>query len=143
MEYVMVPVPEEHADAVITYMRWNVGKPPPFPLDEEAVTRVLGEFDEPCLQVLGLVANATIQDEEITVAAVALTMDVSERTVVGIASEINNLVPAAGGPPIVLLFRVATYPPPTGGVWATKAFVMSDDVANLIARVRAQETAPS
>ena len=131
VEYVMVPVPEEHAEAVMNYLRWNVGKPPPIPFDEASIARMYDLADDLSRALLSVVSSATVTDRELTVAEASDMIGCSDRETVGLTVELNHLTQVEGGPPFVVMLKET--PPPAGEArpWATRAIMMADNVARL------------
>ena len=59
MDYVMVPVPEEHAEEVLTFLHWNVAAPVSQPeWDPASVGRIFRAADDPTRALLVAVAQA-------------------------------------------------------------------------------------
>ena len=84
MEYVMVPVPEEHAEAVMNFLRWNIGKPPPIPFDEASIARMYDRADDaepPRCSPSWPWRRST--ERELTVAEAADIIGLSDRETVG------------------------------------------------------------
>jgi hypothetical protein len=106
VEYVMVPVPEELADKVLTYVSWRDAQAkagPPAdegPPNGEAITRVFGRLDDPSRALLAVVAIAAVEGEELGVPDAARRAGVTAREALGILLEVNNILVGQGAPPI-------------------------------------------
>jgi hypothetical protein len=137
MEYVMVPVPEEHADTVMNHLRWNVGKPAVADRwDEASIADLVEQADAPTRALLGAVAMAELDERELTVTEAAGLLEVSEREVVGTVIELNQLHQVPGAPTFVLMMREV---PANDGApaWGKRAIVAAPGVARLVRAVNA------
>lgn len=95
----MVPVPEEHAEAVTRYLQ-KIGQPPT-PAEEwglDAIGAFLSELDEPSRSLLVLAAEASVGRQVLTVPAAAKAIGCSVNEALGMTVALNDAVLAAGGP---------------------------------------------
>jgi hypothetical protein len=102
MEFVMVPVPEELVHGVAQYLQWKAWTATTGVWDESAVTRLLGDLDEPARALLVHAAESAQETLVLTVRDAAQAAGCSEREVLGITVELNETVRLLGGPPFVL-----------------------------------------
>ena len=106
MEYVMVPVPEELADRVLSYVTWKVaeGKAGSAvgeqPVDGEAMARAFARLDNPSRALVVAIAAAALEAEELSVPEAAMRAGVSTREALGILLEVNSVIASEGGPPL-------------------------------------------
>ena len=109
MEYVMVPVPEEHAEAVNRYLQKVVQPPAPTDgWDRDAIARFWSALDEPARSLLLLVADASVRGVVLTVQSAAEAAGCSANEVLWMTVALNDAVLAAGGP----WFLLAAMPSP-------------------------------
>lgn len=106
MEYVMVPVPQEHAAAVAQFLQWGIVKFPPGPWDRETTERFLAGLDDRPRAVLLAVAQAAVDGDVIPIGRAAEAGGCSEHEVLGVMMELNDAVSAAGGPTFFLATAV-------------------------------------
>jgi hypothetical protein len=104
MQYIMVPVPEEHAAAVAHYLQWNVGQVGYDGWEPDEVVAFLRALPDASRALLLKVAAAA--DEVVTLSVIegAQVAGCSEYEVLGLMMELNEAIGLAGGPP----FSVAT-----------------------------------
>lgn len=89
MEFVMVPVPQEMADAVSQFVFGLSLKKAAPRFDDEAVAGVVRSLDELCQKLLSTVADVTIRGADITVSEVASLLRCDEREALGMMFEVN------------------------------------------------------
>ena len=106
MEYVMVPVPEELAEKVLTYVSWKNAEakaratPDERPDDGEAMARAFARLDEVSRALITVIAAAALEAEELSVPEAARRAGVSTREALGILLEANSVIAGEGGPPL-------------------------------------------
>jgi hypothetical protein len=105
VEYVMVPVPEELAEAVLTFLRWKDQAKAAQPTDVQsdvgdAVARVFARLDDPSRALLAVIASAVLDEEELGIPEAARRVGVTAREALGIILEVNNILVGEGCPPI-------------------------------------------
>jgi hypothetical protein len=103
MEYVMVPVPEEHVGDVENFLRVRTAKAMETGLDQEAAARLLHELDEHARRVLLDTASAAEEGVVRTIGDAAKAAGCTEREVLGLLVELNSTVASAGGPPLTVI----------------------------------------
>ena len=101
--HVMVPVPQEHVEAVQEYLRWQAGPRPISVPHAEAITAACQDLDDASWDLLDIVHRALVDKDFLSTGEVAEQLGVSHREVMGTIVEINERARLAGGPPIMLL----------------------------------------
>jgi hypothetical protein len=145
----MLPVPEEIAGEVLAYLRWKGDAPAQAPAERPrpqrsvshararaarseahgTIARLLADgADRAGTTILALVATATLSGREVTVEQAAELLGVSEREIVGLVYEMNQLMSPAIGTFTMLI------KPPEGErapqmEWNRQAIVMTAAVA--------------
>jgi len=141
VEYVMVPVPEELAGKVLTYVSWKDAQATATPPegesadagdDGDAIARALARFDDASRALVAVAAAAALEEEELSIPKAARRADVSTREALGILMEVNNIIADEGGPPIGFARK------DEGGTsgefaWDAHIIVMSEALARTIA----------
>lgn len=106
MSYVMVPVPEEHAAAVMRYVRWGGAKAPEADWDETSVHRLLALLDANVRNLLVCAAEAVLDAGPLTAGTETTLrgyrsptnghlLDTSRITATGVLSTQDSPCPAA------------------------------------------------
>jgi hypothetical protein len=104
VEYVMVPVPEELAAKVLTFVSWKdaqAAEPPPVPGQpdaDEAIARAYARLDDTSRALVGVVAEAALEAEQLSVPEAARRAGVTTREALGILLEVNAIIVSEGGP---------------------------------------------
>jgi hypothetical protein len=141
VDYVMVPVPEELADKVLTYVSWKDAQAkaePPMAEDldaaatAEVLARVFERRDEASRALLAVTADAALAGEEITIPEAARRADVTAREAIGILLEVNGVVVNEGGPPLAFSGRDVGSSAP-GSPWDSHVIVVSAVIAGPMA----------
>jgi hypothetical protein len=136
----MVPVPEELAEKVLTYVSWKdaEAKAPPAAegLDAAAVAevldRVFARLDDASRALLAVTADAALTGEELTIPEAARRADVTAREAIGILLEVNGIVVNEGGPPLAFSGREVGSAAP-GSPWDSHVVVVSGAIAGPLA----------
>jgi hypothetical protein len=156
VDYVMVPVPEELAPKVLEYVSWR-GHPiiqrqrqdegggastpdgaPTGDAEAEAETggdplaTVFARLDAQSRTMLVVAAGAASTGERPTVADTARRAAMTEREVIGVITEVNNLVAGAGGPPVTVLVAGAEGAEDAPFSWERRIVLMGEPVATAI-----------
>jgi hypothetical protein len=106
VEYVMVPVPEELAQQVLTYVSWRESQARTAPLADDrqegadALARVFARLDDASRALVTVIAAAVADGEEVSVGEAARRARVTSREAIGILLEVNNVIAQEGGPPL-------------------------------------------
>jgi hypothetical protein len=148
----MVPVPEELAPKVLTYVSWK-GHPRLWeseptadarpttgevaPPDEvgEPLARMFARLDDAGRSLVDVVAGAALEQERLTVPEVARRVGLTTREVVGMIIELNNLVPSEGGPALAVFIKDLEGVPTGEFAWDTRIVVMPEGVARPLAEL--------
>jgi hypothetical protein len=103
--YVMVPVPEELQARVLQYLGWRAGNEGSTGWDADMLGTLYEGLDEPSRTLLTRVARGVVEQQPVTLGAVASVTLTSTREVLGIVLELVQRFKALGGPtfPLVLL----------------------------------------
>ncbi len=131
MPYVMVPVPEEHVEEVMSFVLRTVNRASMVPWDPESITRLFEEVDELSRALLSFVARATLAGKQPSHLDAAKQVQLSGRETVAIMREINELG-RADDHPIVISQRTVPEALPNGRSVDTQVFHMEEDVAELV-----------
>ena len=98
----MVPVPEELAAQVLTYVSWkdaqaNAG--PPLAegqaATDEAIARAFARLDDASRALVTVIATATLEPEQLSITEAARRARVTVREALGILLEVNAIVASA------------------------------------------------
>jgi hypothetical protein len=106
MEYVMVPVPEEHVAEVAQYLQWSTAKLPSDVWDPDAISSFLQGLDQQARLLLLRAAECAEEVTVLTIPDAAEAAGCSEREILGLMMELNARIGAAGGPPFALATAV-------------------------------------
>ncbi len=119
MTYVMVPVPEEIAPQVQSYLNHNIARRVFLRGPEDVVAVTYAEGDDETRSLLFAVANAIVDGEELTFDTTCRNLGLSHREMMGLVAEINFNVNDAGGATATLYAKPElTPPPPSVPKWA-------------------------
>ena len=102
MPYVMVPVPEEHVEEVMSFMLRAMSRANLEPWDEEGVTTLFEELDEFGRSLLAFVGRSAANERDLSETDAAKLLQLSSRETIAIVREINDLCRDAGRPSLVL-----------------------------------------
>jgi hypothetical protein len=133
----MVPVPEELAPEVLTYVSWKDAQAkagPPVderPDDGDAIARVFARLDDPSRALVAVIAAAALEAEELGIPTAARRAGVATREALGILLEVNNILAGEGRPPITFSWRGGEGPPVGEFTWDAFVAVMPDALARL------------
>jgi hypothetical protein len=141
VDYVMVPVPEELADKVLTYVSWKDAQSKAAPPTTEGVddaaaaevlARVFPRLDDASRALLAVTADAALAGEELTIPVAARRAAVTAREAIGILLEVNGIVVNEGGPPLAFSGREVGSSAP-GSPWDSHVIVVSGVIAGPLA----------
>lgn len=138
MDYVMVPVPEEHVVDVMQHVARLVAKASVIPWDEESVGEFFDEVDEASRSVLSLAARSTSAGKELSDDDAAQGTELSVREIRSIVSDLHQEALRGKREPIVAL-RESSVVLRNGRTVQKRLFVMTDAVARAI---RSHERSP-
>lgn len=137
MDYVMVPVPEEHVVDVMQHVARLVAKASVVPWTDEAVAELFEDVDEASRSVLSLVSRSTMAGRDLTDQEAADTLELNVREIRDIVRDINELATKSKREPVVG-FREATVVLRNGRPANRRLLIMVEPVAK---SVRAYERA--
>jgi hypothetical protein len=137
MEYVMVPVPEEHVVDVMTYIARLVTRASVVPWTDEAITELFDEVDEASRSLISLVARRTTAAKDLSDEDAAASLELNVREVRAIMRDVNEVAQRDKREPILAL-RDTSVVLRNGRTMQKKMFVMAEPVART---VRAHERA--
>ena len=143
----MVPVPEDLAPKVLQYISWR-GHPmlaaqrsgpggdataPAAPADDgDPVATVFASLDGQGRILLAVTAAAAVRGEKLTVVETAERTGLSEREVIGVITEVNNLVAGAGGASVTVLVAGAEGAEEAAFSWERRVVHMGEPAARTI-----------
>jgi len=131
VEYVMVPVPEEHVVDVMMHIARLVARASVVPWTDEAVAELFDEVDEASRSVLSLVARMTLADKELSDEEAADKLELNTREVRAISRDINEAAQRSKREPLVAL-RETPVVLRNGRSVQKRLFVMAEPVARAI-----------
>lgn len=111
MEYVMVPVPEEFAGKVLTYLSWKDAQASAEPPGGEAsgaddqgaaAARVFARLDDSSRGLVQVIAAAALDGERLGLPAAAARAGLGTRESVGVLLELNTVLASEGAPTIAI-----------------------------------------
>lgn len=156
MIYVMVPVPEELAPKVLQFISWRdqplledlrkaLGDAEQAPngapardadVDgDDPVSQVYIRLDDQSRSLLAVAATAALGGEDLTVTEAAQRAGLSERELIGIVTEVNNLVAGAGGSLVTVLVTAMEGSQDEAFSWAKHLVRMQAPAARTIAEL--------
>jgi hypothetical protein len=144
VEYVMVPVPEELAPKVLTYVRWKgaepsaaqpAGESPGAGDHDESLARAFARLDGASRSLVAVAAAAALEAEELTIPQAAERAGVTTREALGILFEVNNVITSEGGPPLVFSGKDVGGAEPGEFTWDTHVVMVPAAIAEPIVRL--------
>jgi hypothetical protein len=140
MPYVMVPVPEEHVEDVMTFVLRAMARAAQQPWDEESVLGLFLEVDELSRALLAYVARAALAGQDITEAEAARMVQLTGRETMAIQRELNDLAREQGREALITT-RTVPQLLPNGRTTERRVLTMEAAVAGLVAHAERQELA--
>jgi hypothetical protein len=154
VEYVMVPVPEELADKVLTLLSWK-GRPPFVPVSgtgddtqgpsDEAghdtspgggpIARAFAGLDDACRSLLAATSMAALNHDPLTVPQAARGAGINEREVAGTIVEVNNMIFSEGGPRIAVYLEGVEGRETPDFSWDSRQVTMDEPIARELAEL--------
>ena len=133
MGYVMVPVPEEHVEAVERYLRWGVGRSK-LDLDSQALAEILRSVDDEERELLGLVARRVLDEMPLSIKQVQSRFGWNSREVVAAMLDVNQHAVARGQDPQLLTVRASSAADDVPEWFGdSNVLVMDDHIAEIVA----------
>lgn len=140
MPYVMVPVPEEHVEAVMQFVLRAITRASLEPWDPESIAEVYLELDEVSRSLLAFVARAAADGRELDVLEGARQIQMTPREVTGILNELNALTRESNRPPL-LTARTVQDRLPNGRLSERRMLTIEPEVADLVQGAERDELA--
>jgi hypothetical protein len=152
VEYVMVPVPAELADDVLTYLSWK-GRPS-FTTAPDAgndarqsseaveaepaagggpIARAFATLDAPSRALLAAISMAIVDQNPLTVPEAARRAGLSPREVAGTIVEVNDVISTEGGPRFVVYLEGREDPDAPDFNWGARVVLMDEPTAREVA----------
>jgi hypothetical protein len=131
MEFVMVPVPEEHVVDVMLYVTRLVQRAGVEPWTDESVQEFFDEVDEASRSLLSLVARHTAAGRELSEEESAETLELSVREIRAITRDIYDATQKTKRLGL-LGTRDASIVLPNGRTVEKRVFTMTDQVSRMI-----------
>jgi hypothetical protein len=138
VEYVMVPVPEELAQKVLTYVSWRESQASTAALADDrqasvaALARAFARLDDASRALVTVIAAAVADGEEVSVAEAARRARLTSREAIGVLLEVNNVIAQEGGPPLAFGGRDLGAGAPGEFSWDTYMVVMPNAITGSI-----------
>ncbi len=131
MPYVMMPVPEEHVEAVMQFILRAIARASVEPWDSESINNVFAEVDEASKSLLAFVARAAVEEGELLDQDAARRLQLTVREAVGIMNEVNALARDANRPSLINA-RITSERLPNGRTKDKRVFLMDLDIAEFV-----------
>jgi hypothetical protein len=131
MDYVMVPVPEEHVVDVMQHVARLVARASVIPWDDESLVELFEEVDEISRSVLSFVARAATSGKDISEEDVAQSIELNVRELRSIVRDINEVAARDKREPVLAL-REASVVLRNGRTVQRRMFSMNEGVARSI-----------
>lgn len=131
MEYVMVPVPEEHVVDVMLYVARLVARASVVAWDDEGVAEMFDEVDEVSRALLSLVARSTTAGQDLSDEEAAKALELNVREVRDITRDINEISQKGKREPLLAL-REATVVLRNGRSVQRRLLAMAEPVARTL-----------
>ena len=140
MGYVMVPVPEEHVEEAMEAVLRITRQSRLTPWDQDTMNAFFSELDESAKALLSLVARATVANRQISQAAAADRLGITQRKVLGIVRDVASRA-LEDEHPALLLAQEATETLPNGRTRAVSIIATNQELAALIQAAEQAELA--
>ena len=127
----MVPVPEEHVEAVMQFILRAVAQAALEDWDADALTKLWGDLDEVGRSLLSFTARATQGGNELDIAEAAQQIQVNQREVMAIVNELSNTARSSSRSHLIS-WRATTDRLPNGRTVEKRVLVMTPEVAELV-----------
>lgn len=144
----MVPVPEELAPKVLNFVSWK-GDPHLLERAEESaepsgtpsadspasrspVGRVVARLDDVCRRLVAVIVRASLDGRSLTIPEAAAGAGLSEREVIGVITETNNLIAGEGGSAFTVLVTRQKDADDAAFTWHTRRVAIAEDAAREI-----------
>jgi hypothetical protein len=140
MPYVMVPVPEEHVEAVMQFVVRSIGRASEVPWDSDAVQETFDAIDEMSRSLIAFVARSTVDDRELDIEEGGRLLQLTPREVMSVANAMSAQNREDNRPPL-LRMRSAAVKLPNGRTTERRLLWMDPDIAELVRKAEQDELA--
>ncbi len=131
MPYVMMPVPEEHVEAVMNFVLRAIARASIQPWDTASLNQIYADVDEATRSLLAFVARASANGGELDTIDAARKIQMTPREVVGIMNELNSMTRDANRPTLISS-RMVTDRLPNGRTAEKRVLSMALEIADLV-----------
>lgn len=131
VEYVMVPVPEEHVVDVMMHIARLVARASVVPWTDEAVAELFDDVDEASRSLLSFVARSAIAGKDVSDEDAADKLELNVREVRAIARDVNEVAQRDKREPLLAL-RETPVVLRNGRTVQKRLFVVAEPVARAI-----------
>jgi hypothetical protein len=140
MPYVMVPVPEEHVEAVMQFVIRAIQKASVEPWDEDSIQGLYHGIDEVSRSLVAFVARSAVEGKELDQTEAARQIQMTPREVNGIVNELAQLTKDENRPTLITT-RGITERLPNGRSTERRVLAMEPEVADLVQAAEQAEIA--
>ena len=131
MDYVMVPVPEEHVVDVMQHVARLVARASVGPWDDTSVAEIFDEVDEASRSVISLAARNVIANKDLTDEEAARALELNVREIRAIVRDVQEVSTREKREPLVSL-RDSTVVLRNGRSVNQRVFAMTEAVARAV-----------
>jgi hypothetical protein len=130
----MVPVPEEHVEAVMQFILRAIAQASLEEWDADSIAKLWADIDEVGRSLLSFAARAASAGKELDVADAAQQMQVNQREVMALVSELTNLARTSNHS-VLISWRPVVERLPNGRTMEKRVLVMTPEVADIVNEV--------
>jgi hypothetical protein len=140
MPYVMVPVPEEHVEAVMQFVIRAIARSSIEEWDEASIGELYHGIDEVSRSLVAFVARSAGDGKELDVLEAARQIQMTPREVTGIVNELTGLNRDENRPTLISM-RTVQERLPNGRTTDRRVLTMEPEVADLVQAAERAELA--
>ncbi len=140
MPYVMVPVPEEHVEAVMQFVIRAIARASVEPWDEASIDELYRGIDEVSRSLVAFVARSAADGKELDVREAARQIQMTPREVTGIVNELTTLNRDENRQTLVTM-RTIQERLPNGRTSDRRVLAMEPEIADLVQAAERAELA--
>jgi hypothetical protein len=134
----MVPVPEEHVEAVMQFVLRAVAQAALQDWDNEALTKLWNDSDEATRSMLSFTARASAAGSELEVGDVARQMQLTSREAIAIVNELGSISRTENRGTLISM-RVTNERQPNGRTVEKRVVSIAPEVADIVRDVERAE----
>jgi hypothetical protein len=134
----MVPVPEEHVEAVMQFILRAVARASIEDWDEESLDKLWNESDEATRSLLSFTARATAAGSDLEITEAARQMQLDARETTAMVNELMNLERDANRAGLITI-QATRERLPNGRTIDKRVLIMTPEVADLVREVERAE----